>query len=311
MSWLAWLCVLSAQELDDKTTDLLGGRLTIRAPKGAKIEARRGGIMSAPESADEETRVVWSDGDSKLVIMCYELFQTAGKDFKEGAQGQLTFWELKATVEAFELEGLRSLLATPEKLEVHDDAAWVQGAFVAGADDAVQLVMVYVNTRMSRDADRSRKMASAILSSIRAGSRKIETKAGRRTMERVGDQCVVATVPDGYVLTQQGAGDFRVYRLRKLVPLGGKESSFGAYFGDHPTYHHKKFGKPTEREGKLLGDTVTWYDWTDGSRQFSEAMNSVPGGDGMMMHVFYSTLDKVEVDALMKIAESLQMIPAK
>ena len=63
---IACCCVLSTKTLagelgkaalSEKSIEVLGGRLTVRMPQGAKKEARLFDILSAPESEEHETRI--------------------------------------------------------------------------------------------------------------------------------------------------------------------------------------------------------------------------------------------------------------
>jgi hypothetical protein len=63
-------------------TDLLGGRLTIRLPRGAHIEAMAHSVMSAPAAEAEQTRIVLDAGPQRMVIMTNELFSLASKDIQ-------------------------------------------------------------------------------------------------------------------------------------------------------------------------------------------------------------------------------------
>jgi hypothetical protein len=302
---LALTMALMLQDLDEKPVDLLGGRLTLRAPKGARVEARRAGIMAAPESADDETRVVWEDGKSKLVVMTYELFETAGDDFEKQVQALVAEWKPVPAVAALKLDKLVAFSLTPGELDLKQEAVFVQGAYVMRPDKTVQAVYVYVNPTLGADGGTSRALASKILATVAPGPRELSAKAGERSLE----ECRVK-VPDGYVLTTRGLHDFTVYSLKKLVPLGGKRASVGFYFGRHPSYQHRQSrsgdGVVTKKPGKLLGKDVEWHEWTrkDGGRTV-EAILDAPGGKGELLHVFASTDDEKLLDEVRAIADSL------
>jgi Beta-lactamase len=70
-------------KLAEKPVEALGGRLTVRMPQGARIEARPFPIMGSPESAEHETRVLFDAGDERLVLMVKEAFAFAGDDFEK------------------------------------------------------------------------------------------------------------------------------------------------------------------------------------------------------------------------------------
>src|SRR5215212_8795973 len=85
-------------ELADPPLSLLAGRLTARFPAGSVVEARSRSNMGAPESDERETRVVWTSGARKIVVMAYEQLETAGEDFQKDVREVLKTWEGKFEV---------------------------------------------------------------------------------------------------------------------------------------------------------------------------------------------------------------------
>ena len=93
-STLAILIFLSSLAYADEleSFDLLNNRLSISIPKGAKNEARGHNIMAAPEANESETRLVFEDGEKKLVVMAWELFRRASANYKEEVPKALKQW---------------------------------------------------------------------------------------------------------------------------------------------------------------------------------------------------------------------------
>jgi hypothetical protein len=87
---------LGKAKLSEKPIQLLGGRLTVRMPDGAKIEARTPNIMSAPEAEEHETRVVFDAGEERLVLMVHETFAFAREDFEKEVRDWVTKWNGKS-----------------------------------------------------------------------------------------------------------------------------------------------------------------------------------------------------------------------
>ena len=70
--------------LSEKPIELLGGRLSVRMPQGPKIMARSFNIMSAPESEEHETRVVFDAGQERLVLMAHGELRLRRGRLREG-----------------------------------------------------------------------------------------------------------------------------------------------------------------------------------------------------------------------------------
>lgn len=73
--------------LAENPVEVLGDRLTVRMPQGARVEARPFPIMGATESEEHETRVVFDAGQERLVLMVNESFAFASDDFEKDVRG--------------------------------------------------------------------------------------------------------------------------------------------------------------------------------------------------------------------------------
>jgi hypothetical protein len=289
---------------------VLEDRLTLRMPEGTKDEARRGSIMAAAEPNCRETRLVWTSGEQKIVVMVYELFQTADRDFVGQLKKVVGLWDMDVDLSAIREDGtLRICIATPRKIDASADAVYILGVFTAQADGSVQSIRMYANPAAARDAAACAVLVGKIADSIKAGSRKLTKEAGTRMLEKLdGGKRVVVDVPEGFTLTTQTGPDFQVVSILKIVPLGERAQSFNVYFGGFPGY---QFKNQTERpevravQGTLLGERVAWHHWSSGGKSpmhVKEALGDVPGGGGEKIHVFLvapTTDDLGSVDSIL------------
>jgi hypothetical protein len=290
---------LGQLKLAEQMLDLLNGRLTIRMPPGARLEARREDIMSAAESAEQESRVILDAGDERLVVMVYELFETAGKDFEKQVRKMVDTWEMGSTAIVAREGG--GFLISPAKLNVRKTTIPVLFVVMSHKDGLVQLVQFFVNHKAGADAAGCTKLARSVAATIALGSKVLDLKGGQRKIGRF-----TATVPDGYALTTQRGPDFVVYRLQKVVPLGASSSQFGVYIGGHPGYHHEhekvKFSKLKEQ---LLGTEVEWHIWSSGSTIHHEVIVPSSSDAGTMFHIFLTSSSTSDITQMQAIAESL------
>ena len=110
---IACFCLAVAQDpgaaaLSDAPIPLLADRLRARFPAGAVVEPRRRSIMAAPEADERETRVVWTSGARKIVVMVYEQLETAGDDLRKDVQEVVKTWGEAFAVDDFPLAKLRA-----------------------------------------------------------------------------------------------------------------------------------------------------------------------------------------------------------
>jgi hypothetical protein len=294
--------------------DLLAGRLTIKMPAAAHLEARRASIMAAPNAAQDESRIVLDASGERMVVMVYELFALAGPKLEAAIKKEgLGPKGPAVTVEKVALKGLTGYALVPGAIKVQGDAALVLAAYVVSADSTVQLIRFYVNPAAAKDGKGSQGLARRTLATVAPGARKLQSTAGTRKL--VGRAGVIeAKAPEGYLPTVQAGPDFEVHHLRKLVPFGEVGPALGVYLGGHPSFQHKQMGsttKVTERKGKLLGKPVSWHEWTVGEagtpkRFMVEAI--VEAASNLRAHVFYSAGKAAELKELGAIAESLKLV---
>lgn len=304
------------KQLAPTPLDLLAGRLSMRLPAGARLEARRTSVMAAPQASQDETRVMLDAGPERLVVMVNEVFALAGADFeaavrKEAARpgaGGVTF-----KVEALKTGSpkLKAWALLPSKL-AGGEANLVLASYLTSPDATVQLVRFYVNPVGARDPKGCEALARAAHATLLPGTRKLASEAGVRSLG--GHSRLEVTAPRGYIATLQPGPDFEVHHLRKLAPFGTPGPSLGVYVGGHPSYQHRQRGgvdakKVKERGGKLLGKKVTWYEWpvsTTPARTMVEAIAPAPDGR-MQLHVFASGATPAELAELLRMAESIKV----
>jgi hypothetical protein len=324
---------LGKQPLSESRTRVLGGHLTVRMPKGAKVEARPHALMSAPEPEEHETRVVLDDGNERLVLLAREAFAFAGSDFEGSVRRVVADWERHlggkygVRPKALQSKGCRAVSVVPAAPDRRrsDDAAFIAGLFVASADGTVQTLDVYVNPAAAADPAGCAAIAEKVLSSVAPGPKPLRLAAGERRLDAFSDEVEIAvTVPEGTAATKQAGPDFLVHRLIALGPLGGEQSSVGIYLGDHPDFRPG----PSAGEGTLFGKKVRWHASADGKGleatcevplpggggrgggpgKKPEAAPPDPGGPPLIAHVWIQAADQDHLRALRRAAESTRLV---
>jgi hypothetical protein len=310
--------------LDKAATDLLGGRLVMRLPAGARIEARGRSIMAAPESAQHETRVVLEKGEEKLVVMVFEFFALAGPDFEQQVRKELG--QLKGKGGAPYAIGplatgspkLRAIAGTAPNLDPERKAALVLGAFLAHPDGTVQYVGFFVNPAAGKDAAGCTALAKRIAATLAPGPRALPRAAGQRGLDVLAkDTELQVTVPANWVASVQPGPDFIVHHLRKLTSYGSPSLGIGVYVGGHPSYQHKQTDGPPSKvtvvKGKLFGKDVEWQQWQRGAGKDAsttlEAIAPLPGKDRLNVHVFATVADAAVLKEVQPIVATLKVGP--
>ena len=304
---------LGKANLSEKPIEILGGRLSVRMPQGAKTEARLFNIMSAPESEEHETRVVFDEGQERLVLMAHELFAFAGDDFEKDVRGWVANWHGKYVIETLRLspKELKAIKVFPLNGPDHsrsDDAAFVEGVFVESADGTIQSVDVYVNSVAEKDLEGCKAVAQRILLSVAPGKKHLQLAAGeRRLFAYSKDLRISIMVPKNTVATRQDGPDFLVHRLIVLGRLGADSGSIGIYVGGHPSF------KPGTKkgEGVIFGKNIEWHTNEKGEGLEVLCKLTIPDDDGLFAHVWVHAPIDAQLGELKKVAESMKLVGVK
>ncbi|MBN1420439.1 MAG: hypothetical protein JXP34_16800 [Planctomycetes bacterium] len=306
---------LAKLTLAEQRIPLLEGRLSVRMPESAKVEPRGYELAAAPAPEEDETRIVVDAGKERLVLMAYELYALAGGDLENAARADVegAWGEKAATVELERLDvgpGLGAVAVIPPPPDGKGEANLVLAVYVGSADGTVQYLAFYVNPAGAEDVVGVTALCRKVACSVVAGSRKLVRSAGPRRFSGLGEPGFVITVPEGFVTSTQRGPDFRVHRLRKLIPLGTPPLTCGFYLGGHPTYLYAQADEPPEKvtslTGRLLGKKVMWKTWTTSGRTTIEGIVPHPKGKWMAVHAFGSAGSQKEAEALRAIVETLQ-----
>jgi len=304
---------LGKAKLSEKPIHVLGGCLSVRMLQGAKIEARPFGIMSAPESEEHETRVVFDAGQERLVLMVQESFAFAGDSFEKDVRDWVAKWKGKYRIELIQLptKGLKRVSVIPLSTPDHtrsDDATFVEGVFVESDDRTIQSFDVFVNAAAENDTQGCEAIAHQILMSVAQGKKRLHLSGGeRRLFAYAEDFEISVTVPKNMVTTKQLGPDFLVHRLIVLGRLGADSESIGIYVGNHPNFH------PGARksDGIMFGKKVEWHSLQQGGSLEALCELPIPGNLPLFAHVWVHAPDGARLGELKQVAECMKLITVK
>ncbi len=319
VSATAYYCILSRStvagelgkaRLSERSTEVLGGRLSVRMPQGAKVEARPFDIMSAPESEEHETRVVFDAGQERLVLMVNESFAFAGDNFEKDVRDCVAKWKGKYRIEPIQLpaKGLKTVLVIPLIAPDHtrsDDATFVEGVFVESDDRTIQSLDVFVNAAAEKDIEGCKALARQILLSVAPGQKKLKLTAGERRLSTISkDLEISVTVPKNMAATKQDGPDFLVHRLIVLGRLGADSGSIGIYVGNHPDFHPGA----KKGDGMIFGKKVEWHSFRQGGGLEALCELPTPGKPPVFAHVWVQGFDDARREELKRVAETMKLI---
>jgi hypothetical protein len=199
---------LARLALAEKPLSLLEDRLLVRVPATGKAEPREHGIMAAPPSPEEETRIVIDAGQARMVLMAYEVFALAGDDLEKAVRADVAeSWGEEAAAVKVEKVGvalpLTAIAIVPPIGDGTDEANLLLGLYIRNGDGMVQSVVFYVNPSGARDAAGALTLARKIAATVTTGKRKLNRDAGPRSFRGIGGGGLTVTVPEGFVTSVQ------------------------------------------------------------------------------------------------------------
>lgn len=293
--------------LGTRPTDLLDGRLSMLAPDGATTPASAHGVVAAPEPARSQSRVLVRRGGGALMVVATELFRRPGPDLAGAVRAWLGEDDQVAVGQLALPGGLRAVTVARREWGADDAAGPALRVVVARADDTVQHVGFFLNGAAAADAEGCGALLRRMAETLRPGPRALEPPGTRELVHGL----LIDVPPDYALLVQQGP-DFDVFRIYRLVVLGGPHAELGVYVGAHPS-SHAQAADVREVRGALLGQSVPWLVWSTSARpgdptlHHAEALEPLPGESGSWVHVFAVAEDPAILDELVSIVATLRL----
>jgi hypothetical protein len=273
---------------------LLAGRLFVRGPAGAADSPRPYDIMSAPPTADLESRIFLEHEGARLVIYAEEILREPTDDLVRAVRE--TVGE-DFTVAPLEVDApLRAAIAVPRDLDLEDEAVDVAFAYTVTEDNLVQRVGFYVTPDAAQDGGCER-LALRLARSLAIGGRRLPDDPGPRVLEGSLGIDLAAR----HRLIVEPGPDFAVYRVFPVLPLGPRQGGLGIYLGHHPSLRSRQGA--TRVPGEILGQTIAWEESID---EGVTSRQAIARHGEASVHVFLSADDPAVLAGLVRIAESLR-----
>jgi hypothetical protein len=326
---------LTRAPADGETSDLLGGRLRVRPPPGAKAPAP---LPDAPPIEEESRLVVDSAAkkeSSKLsfAIVARETFQLDPDLYEPEADAPMRPSSLDVEAPKF----LKATFPSEEPLEIvpveigsgptklrayvarpahpnappGKDTALALALLVAQDDGTLESVGFYVRGETVRNATGSElvgctRLAERIASTITPGPRKLERAPGQRMVADVPPEGELAlTVPQDYVAIPSGSGA----RITKLRPLSLYAGSINVSIAEGPESKVPE-GADATATGKLLGRPIEWRGKTSPKGGFFFAAGPLTPDDGKKTAevLVKATRQAKALEEMRGIAETLTLV---
>ncbi|MES2773357.1 MAG: hypothetical protein V4722_04190 [Bacteroidota bacterium] len=251
---------------------ILNDRFYMRFPDSAKNMSRSTNIMSAGPNATQETRVVYDEGDKRMVFFAQEL-NIKGVPNLETALKKESDKDYPLTVrKIFDKDSVQVILMTPLKIEINEEAIFINSLIIKNADNTLSKLSVFLNPKAYASKKDFEKIAAMAFASFTKGVRRIDLSARTVSFNPMETKTIfLLKLPKDYTVTRDESHDFEVYKIKKVEAYGlSTRGDLIIYFGYHPSlFEHvlklEKF-KTADTEHEFMFHKLKWFNYNDKSR---------------------------------------------
>jgi hypothetical protein len=310
---------LHSQTLDniklDNKQSVLNDRAFFFFPTEAKNEARATDIMSADHNINQETRIVFDNGDMRLVFFAQELFALADNDLFQTVSKQDETNQSKTKI-LTDKDNLLSILSTPTKFDSTKNAILVNSLVVKTQDNTLFRISAYINPSAYKMKDQYQKLTENVFSTLTKGTRKNNRSARQEKLEIFGTKkSLTINLPADYCVTIDQKYDFQVFKLHRYQTLTDTTwVQVIIYNGHHPSMVYRDYGLSEndgqKTKGKFLNKNIDWLFFDINERGFYDKEQKVACDNiekGLVFHIAMLSNKKELIDDLTKIIETIKL----
>lgn len=311
--------LLYGQKLDniqlDNKLSILNDRAFFNFPTQAKNEKRSVDMMSADPNGNEETRIVFDNGNMRLVFFAQELFTLTDNALfqtvtKQGEKNKLT------TKVLTDKDSLLSILSSPTKFDKTQNAILINSLIVKTPDNTLFRISAYINPEAYKQIKDYQKLTEAVFSTLTKGTRKNNRSARQEVFEIFGTKkSLTFNLPEDYCVTVDQQYDFQVFKLHRYQTFTDEDwVQVIIYNGHHPSLVYKDYGLSEndgkKATGKFLDENIDWLLFDISQQNFYDKEQKIicdKVEKGLIFHVAMLSNKKELTDELTRIVENISL----
>lgn len=297
---------------------ILNEKYSFVFPASAKNMPRVADIMATDPNKNRETRIIFENGDDKLVFFAQELYVISGNnlypDIQKEKEPEFNFTRQLLA----EKDSLVAILSTPQLFDTSNAAILINSLLVRSPDNTVSRIDAFINPQAFDKKEEYRLMAENIFRTIQKEPRRVDLRPKTEVQTIFGTNSKLQfNLPEQYYLTVDEKYDFGVFRINKFKN-GISDTTYSGisiYAGRHPNFFHSdygyKFQQAEKASGQFLQTPVDWMYFKDDAQHFylKEQVFPVPDiQEGLVLHVALLTNKKSLLEEMKKIIESVKLI---
>ncbi len=300
-----------------QTLSILNDKYFLRFPTGSKNIPRVADIMAADPNKNRETRVVYENGNHKLVFFAQELNALAGNNLFQDVSGAVEpEFDFKRQI-ITDNDSVLAILSTPQRYDTTTDAILVNSLLVKSPDNTISRIDAYISPSAFTQKETYKWMSDGVFRTITKGPRRVNLNPKSENYKITGTNASFDfRLPQDYFVTVDEKYDFVVFKINKFRKNINDTTYAGIsiYAGHHPNFFHAdygyKFQQAVKANGKFVDLPVDWMFFKDDAQSFYLKEQIVPVDEvekGLVFHVSMLSNKKSVLDELNKIVESVKL----
>ena len=300
-------------KLDNKQS-ILNDKAFFYFPTEAKNEKRGVDIMSADPNENEETRIVFDNGDMRLVFFAQELFILADNDLFQTISKQNEKAQLKTKILA-DKDSLLSILSTPTKFDSTKNAILINSLIIKTQDNTLFKISAYINPSSFKLKDQYQKLTEDVFNTLTKGTRKSNLFARKEKFDIFGTKkSLTFNLPQNYCVTVDQQYDFQVFKFHRYQTITDTTwVQLIIYNGNHPSMVYSDYGfseKDSQKtKGKFLDKNIDWLFFDIDQQGFYDKEQKVTCNNiekGLIFHIAMLSNKKELIDDLTEMVETIE-----
>lgn len=320
------LLLVTASQLfaQKKELSILNNRFYITFPDSAKNVARASDIMGPGPNENKETRIIYDEGDKRLVFFARELNVKTVPAFADALKKETTATNPLTLKEIYNSGAVKILELTPGKFDNTKNAILISSLIIQNADSTLSRMDAFVNPSAFVEKTKFTEIVKQAFSTFRPGNRTINFHSHVDTLNIMGTTSKAQVkLPENYIIQVDHGEDFEVFNVVKLSPYGSSDGqSMIIYFGFYPSalakeYQMENFKQPDTNNDFMLHSSK-WNNYYDKEHNFAlreQIFQDDEIENGMKVHIALTSNNPKAIEELSGIVKNLVIMygpsPAK
>jgi hypothetical protein len=295
---------------------ILKDRVYLTFPDSAKNIARPVDIMSHDPNAEKETRIVFDNGNERLVFFAQELFVLANEKLFETLKIEndenfdFDYSEIKNSSEIIAIQ------AIPTKWDDTKGGILINSLTVMTKDSTLIRIDAYINPDAYKEQKENYiELTKNVFNTIKNGTRFNNLEARTETHKIFGtDKSFVFKIPKNSIIQVDQKYDFQVFRIMTYSRLGETSwKSVSIYTGHHPSYFYPDYGfegYTDKQTTNFLNKSSDWLYFENKEKELYLKEQKIESDNiekGLVVHIALLGNSSEIIDELTGLVETIEL----